>query len=221
MTEKAVRHRHPSFALLNFSRAQCSGNVSLFGSSIKHRNIILLRISPGYLYRDLSNDSFFPEPKSFIEVAMSETQFAEAITSFNTGSGVPVTLKRFNGKDIEECPVFNKVQEFNQEFKGEMEEIGSKLNNCSKEVGELLGKKVSGKLRKEILEKIEGIARTIDNTLPFINEQFAEQMDKTKLEAKGEIESFFQNKIKSAGIKKLKGQELLEIGFEGKEEAAP
>ena len=39
----AEKVKHPSFANLYIGRSQCSGQTALFGSSIKHCDIITLR----------------------------------------------------------------------------------------------------------------------------------------------------------------------------------
>lgn len=44
---------------------------------------------------------------------------------------------------------------------------------------------------------IHHLSMEVNGNREFIYEQFNEQMDKTTLEAKGEIEAFYQNKINS------------------------
>ena len=65
------------------------------------------------------------------------------------------------------------------------------------EVAELFStKKTLTKADKEnILKKLNMLNYDIGCNLDFIADQFNEQMDKTVMEAKGEIESFCQNKI--------------------------
>lgn len=57
-------------------------------------------------------------------------------------------------------------------------------------------KKTLTKADKEnILKKLNMLNYDIGSNIGFIADQFNEQMDKTVMEAKGEIESFCQNKI--------------------------
>jgi len=58
-------------------------------------------------------------------------------------------------------------------------------------------KSFTRKNKEEILEKIHHLSMEINGNREFIYKQFNEQMDKTTLEAKGEIEAFMQNKINS------------------------
>ena len=57
-------------------------------------------------------------------------------------------------------------------------------------------KKALTKADKEaVISKLRKLSMDIGCDLDFIVDQFNEQMDKTVMEAKGEIESFCQNKI--------------------------
>lgn len=96
--------RHPSFANIYIGRSLCSGKQTLFGSSIKHSDVITLKISPASLGRNLHEDHVYQESVPYIEIDMSQAQFAQAITSLNQGEGTPVTLRRLNGQYIEPCP---------------------------------------------------------------------------------------------------------------------
>ena len=58
-------------------------------------------------------------------------------------------------------------------------------------------KSFTKKDKEEILEKLNRLSMEMNGNREFIYKQFNEQMDKTTLEAKGEIEAFMQNKINS------------------------
>jgi len=115
---------HESFAMLGITRSSCSFSQNLFGSSIQHNHTIRLKIAPAKIDQMLNRDWFHANTKPYIEVEMSYSQFAEAITSMNVGDGVPVTLRRLDGRMIEDCPQFDKRQEFEKEFEKEMLKIG-------------------------------------------------------------------------------------------------
>lgn len=51
--------------------------------------------------------------------------------------------------------------------------------------------------RQDIISKLSKLSMSIGSNIDFIAEQFNEQMDKTVMEAKGEIEAFCQNKVNS------------------------
>jgi len=62
----------------------------------------------GEVSRELNRDFYFGG-KRIVECEMSYSQFAEAITSMNMGTGVPVTIRYIQDKGkIEECPFVDK-----------------------------------------------------------------------------------------------------------------
>lgn len=81
------KKEHPSYGIIRIARSSVSGRgTALFGSSIMHNNVIRLAITQGVMERDANEDRFFPKERMkdrLIEVEMSYTQFAEAITSLN------------------------------------------------------------------------------------------------------------------------------------------
>ena len=192
---------HESFAMLGLTRSSCSFSQNLFGSSIQHSHTIKLKIAPAKIDRMLNRDWFHANTKPYIEVEMSYSQFAEAITSMNVGDGVPVTLRRLDGKTIEDCPQFDKRQEFEKE----MLKIGKSLRVLTEQAEALLSeKKPPTKEDKEtILKGIKALRQEIESNVPFIQSSFNEQMDKTVLEAKGEFEGFVMHKVISTGLEGL------------------
>ena len=196
---------HESFAMLGITRSSCSFSQNLFGSSIQHSHTIKLKIVPAKIDRMLNRDWFHANTKPYIEVEMSYSQFAEAITSMNVGDGVPVTLRRLDGKLIEDCPQFDKRQEFEKEFEKEMLKIGKSLRVLTEQAEALLSeKKPPTKSDKEtILKGIKMLRQEIESNVPFIQSSFNEQMDKTVMEAKGEFEGFVMHKVISTGLEGL------------------
>ena len=136
--------------------------------------------------------------KVIAEVEMSYSQFAEAITSMNIGTGVPVTV-RWTEKDekIPPCDFVSKREQFEDEFKTQRKNATRVSEELIQEVTELFNQK--GTLKKadkeEILRKLNKLKMDIGINTDFIVNQFNEQMDKTVMEAKGEIEAFYQNKV--------------------------
>ena len=193
-----VRTSHPSYGSLAFSR-KTGGVTPLFGSSIEHRDTIAMTLYHADITRGLHSDSIYGN-KKIVEVEMSYSQFAEAITSMNMGSGVPVTV-RWTERDgrIPDCDFISKREQFADEFKEKRKEVTMESQQIIKDVTELFNQKktLTKSDKQEILSKLNKLSMEIGCNMDFIAEQFNEQMDKTVMEAKGEIESFCQNKINS------------------------
>ena len=197
-TQFGVKTTHPAYGTIMFNRAYGSRNT-LFGSSIEHDNVITMELHHASMTRFLHSDDVCREGL-IAKVEMSYSQFAEAITSFGCGSGIPCTI-RYTEKDgrIPECDFVSKRKQFTDEFKNKMEKAMEKSRELLSEVSEIFSsKKTLTKADKtEILSKLTMLSYDIGSNIDFIADQFNRQMDKTVMEAKGEIEAFCQNKINS------------------------
>lgn len=189
-------YKHPSFGMLSFNRTH-GGHSNLFGSSIQHNDTIHMVLREGVVTRGLNDDWYVGEDE-ILEVEMSQSQFAELITSMNVGTGTPCTIKYLRGKGrINEADFINKRQQITNEFKECMNERMSDAKEFYDEVNELFTTKKSiGKGDREmILRRLANVTQGMESSSKFIFDQFQNQIDKTITEAKGEIEAFAQNKI--------------------------
>lgn len=86
--------------------------------------------------------------------------------------------------------------------------IARKWNQQAAEVKQLLDEKrvLSKSDREWIVDVLKSAGRKLSSDLPFLNELFQEQMDKTVTEAKGEFESYLQNKMNSIALEALAGR---------------
>lgn len=204
-----IKSKHKSYGQLQIARVS-GGSRDLFASSIKHRDTVMLRIYNTELIRNLNSDWYHNSGGALIEIEMSQTQFAEAITSMNSGSGTPVTIRSIAGETIDDCPPNNKIQEFDDEFSKHLEGISDNLNKLVFNAEKILSqKKAPNKSEKEtILKEINKLKQEWGSNIDFINKMFSEQMDRTVLESKGEVEGFILNKIQTLGIESLKDLNL-------------
>ena len=90
-TKFGIKTTHPSYGTLMFNRAY-GGKTPLFGSSIEHSNVITMELRHADITRGLNRDNIFGD-KPIAKVEMSYSQFAEAITSFGCGTGIPCTIR--------------------------------------------------------------------------------------------------------------------------------
>lgn len=191
--------KHPAFGMIGFSRIS-GGESTLFGSSIKHNDRIKLKIKHGEKDRHLHEDWYFGRGL-ITEVEMSYSQFAECITAMNVGDGVPCTI-RYTEKDGN-IPVIAENKSKREQFRSEFSDTILKAMKQVQEEIEVIQKSLDDKKnlgvkdRKEMISKLQQVKYNIGRNLDFCVEQFDEQMEKTTMEAKGEIEAFCQNKINS------------------------
>ena len=195
-TDFGTRTSHPSYGTIMFNRSN-GGKTPLFGSSIEHSNVITMELRHAKIERGLNRDWVYGKAP-IVEIEMSYSQFAEAITSFGCGSGIPCTI-RYTEKDgmIPECDFVSKREQFTDEFKGKTKDAMNESQQLIQDVTDLFSqKKALTKADKEaVISKLRKLSMDLGCNLDFIADQFNKQMDNTVMEAKGEIESFCQNKI--------------------------
>lgn len=200
---------HESYAVAGFSRISHGGATPLFGSSIGHNNTIMFRVHTAEEIRstDLSYDRYFPR-EQLIEIEMSQTQFAEMITTLNHGVGVPVTLRYFNGKPVDgEPPVENKRAQHRKEFKQKMIKFANTLKEDKNKLKSFLNKPKLSKEDKRLMTLMfDHLTTNIESNIPFFEKMFEEQMDKTVTEAKGEVEAFIDNAVTRTGLETLRNE---------------
>lgn len=191
---------HPTFGVIQFSRCQGGDNV-LFGSSIKHNDTIRLTVSHAELHHDLGRD-WIHERNMIVEVQMSPTQFADAITSLNVGGGIPVTIRHIapsKGEDFcrVNVPYQNKVDQFKTEFKGTADDLIKRIDDTMKMAED-------SHVPKKIIRELEILKSWFESNLPFVSTQFTRQMEKTVNEAKGAVDAFVQHTIQKYGIEAIR-----------------
>lgn len=206
---------HESYGVAEFSRVTSSALQPLFGSSIGHSNTIQLRIHTAEQIR--SDDSYdrYHSKEQIICVEMSQTQFADLITSMNYGAGTPVTIRRHMGGRLENPPVENKRQQHADEFKQRMVGFASKMACDIERLQTYLKKnKLSKDDKQQMKFMFNELTQVVGGNIPFFEEMFEEQMDKTVTEAKGEIEAFINNAVTQTGLETLRkdGKMLLDEG---------
>ena len=202
-----VTERHESYGLITMSRIN-SQNIPLFGSSILHSAAVMIEISEARVERHLSRDWTFQEGIVFRGL-LSPSQFAEATTQLNHGTGTPITLEYVAGDPTsqrEQPPAPNKREQFQQEINRSLENVLERLQEL----------RDSLKTKRD-QAKVDGIIQQMRSNVPFVESQFATQMEKTVTEAKAEIEAMMQQRVNLAGEQAIReNQPRLEL--EGRQE---
>ena len=204
-----IKETHESYGIVGLTRRYGGGGYhNLFGSSVRHNSTMALTIKRCEKQRDLSKD-WYHGTDLLIQVELSPVQFAEMITGVGVGDGVPCTIRHFDGYgQIEDPPETSQRQLFEQEFKTSMDDVASTCYGDVKEAEALLLKKgtITVKERELVSNIIKRVVSNIASKMPFIQSSFNEAMNKTTLEAKGEVDAFITTKIHSLGIEAIKDQ---------------
>jgi len=199
-----VEESHPSYAQLSFSRVS-GGHSNLYGSAIKHQEYISLQIAKSVKHSSPYNETYYAYSSPIIEVHMSQAQFAEAITTMNIGSGVPVTLHSLRGEYFPKCPETNQTQKINDDLDNKLNDFANKISKGQDRVNEILRKKgaINKGERKEIKNIYDMLMQELRSNLPFLHECMTEAYEKTATSAKADIEAFYISAIHRLGKEAL------------------
>ena len=201
---------HESFGIVRICRTS-GGDGVLFGSSIRHYNTIRLEVCPGQVTRSLNENRYRPSGRPIVEVEMSQSQFADLITSMNQGEGVPCTIRRLGNDQVEKCPETNTRLQFEAEFTEKTRDIVQRACDLVDEADELLQKKSLRKAEREsLMGTLRQLVMELRSNIPFVHSQFNEAMDKTVKEAKGEVEAYLTSALTGLGLESAKDR-LLEL----------
>lgn len=192
---------HPSFGSIGVSRIH--GRTNLFGSDVEHGNFIEVRISECESRRSLSRD-WFHSGKELISVWMSEMQWAQFVSSFNQGDGTPVTLRHVNGKRLPELPVTEKVtSQFQREVTATVKRSLESLESVITKIKSALAPNAKTPGKKdlhEMMQELEMSLMQFKNNLPFVEDQFTEEMEKKMTEAKTSFEGYINTRLRQMGL---------------------
>lgn len=197
---KDYEETHPAYAQIGASRV--SGGAYLYGSDFQHQHYVVIRITQSTLHRGLSND--WPcSGNEYIEVAMSEAQWAAFVSTLNCGSGTQCTLQHLNMKQVPQLP---KPVDRHDQFNGEMREtLQRSVQGIAQARQAVQEAKMTNKAKEEILSALHQAETNIQANVKFVADQFGEHMERVTDGAKSEVAAYILNAIVKAGIPALQG----------------
>jgi hypothetical protein len=202
--DRGVELSHPAYALISASRFSASPGVTLHGSDFRHQHAVALTITKSVVGRDLSHDWHHPRGIPYIEVFMSESQWATFVSSMNVGGGVPCTVKHVNGRDVPTLPPRDTRASFDREMAERLEKMAARVASTISTVEADLAS-LSGKKRESALGHLRSLKQEIESNLPYVAKQFDEHMERTVEKAKTEVAAYIHSEVSRAGLAALNG----------------
>lgn len=194
---------HPAYGMVRIGRVN-GGDGRFFGSHIDCKNYISITISNAEKSNNLGRDWFFTRNEK-IEIALTPTQFSELLTTEN-GSGVPCTIKKFNGAKVESIPIEEKTEAKSaiEYFEKNIKKLSKNCIRYKEEVNDILGKKsISNSDRDDIRMAVRSLIQEIESNIPFYLESFNKSAQKIVTQAKSEVDAFTTHIIKKAGLEAI------------------
>lgn len=206
--------------LISWSRISYGARVPLFGTDIKSDHTIEVKISKASLERSLSEDHFLDDGQ-IISVELSPIQWAEFLTNGNFSSGIPCTIKKVEGKKMDEVENTSVSEKFDKETKETFDDFQKSLEEIEKILKDKVdsNKPLGIKEMKELLHTVEVKKSNTVANVSYIRNAFKETIKNDVVKAKAEISAFCENKALELGFKELKNNsDLLIESKEGKNE---
>jgi hypothetical protein len=186
------REYHPAWALIGAHRVSHGGGAVLFDSDIRHEHYVTVRISTASRMRDLNRDWLLSE-REFVEVAMSEAQWASFVSSMNSGQGVPCTLTRREDElNVPGMPYEPRLQQSMAEVRGAADKTIAAIREA---FDTYAAHKTVGNLRS--------LQYAIENATPnvmFAAKSLTEHAENVVQRAKADIEAMVVHKARQLGI---------------------
>ena len=182
--------------------------MHLYGSHIEqHNNFVVMRVSRSKISHSLSSDHHFSHGNPIVEVYLSASQFADAITSMNMGDGVPCTIHTVEGIRMEDVPleVVAENVKIRDSFERDIQEVVDNLKKNRNELAKIIevGSSVSKGRAREMLEVLDKVVNELGRDSSFVVSQFQESAERVVTQAKAEIEAFTLHALQKAGMKAI------------------
>lgn len=198
---------HPAYGVVGFNRTSGSPG-KMFGSAIpQHGHFVTLTIKQAQRKHDLYHDWIMGRGRELITVWLSAAQFAELLTSMNIGDGVPCTIRRLNGKQVEEMPQDEQTEteKVHTGFEGKLRALGETLRDKTEEARDLLLTKggITMAARRRVVQLLDLVHREVEANLPFALTSFQEAVEKTTVHAKAELDAMVTHVVTTKGLEAL------------------
>lgn len=211
------RLRHPAFGTIRVTRSS-GGYGVLFGSELNHQHQVRVAITEAEMHRDY-HESRTVQGRTLLELCMSESQWAQFVSSHGMHSGTPITLLSTTELDATAPSGYRLVDRpgivpspeshkelFDREMRDMAQQVVSKLGDAIKalqEIAESQGTISKTKVRTAI-SHATGILEGLPASMEFLSEQFREATDGIMQSAMTELEAIVNQVAVNTGLEALR-----------------
>lgn len=192
-TDEKGYETHPAWGLIGAHRGQAGppGHV-LFDSDIRHQHVVTVRLYTARRKRDLHHD-WIGSDRPFVEVEMSEAQWAAFVSTMNSGDGVPCTIRlREDDWDVPGVLYEPRLQESMEETRGAAEKAFEAVREAFETYEE---KKNAANLRN-----LKYAIQNAPSNVEFAGKSLVEHAENVVQKARTDIEAMVVAKATQMGL---------------------
>lgn len=194
---------HPAWATIRAVRGS-GGHGVLFDSDIVHQHTMRVSIGSAVRNRDLKHDWIHGQIKAdYIEVEMSEAQWASFISTPNSGSGTPCTVRYLNGQEVPGVHYDPRLALNMAETRAAASEAFKHIQEAFDTLEGLIDNKAPMRGPAGQREALRHLKYAIANAVPnvdYAGKKLIEQTEEVVNKAKADIEMFVISKAHQLGI---------------------
>ena len=183
--------QHPSWCLIGASRVSATPGAVLFDSEIRHQHYVIIRLTRADRRRDLNRD-WLHGTQQLVEVAMSQAQWAEFVSSMNQGQGTACTLTYEGVQQVPEFPYAPRMAESMAEVRGAADEALEGIREAFA--------KVKDKPNKGNIQHLEWAIKNAPSNMAFAAKSLAEHTETVVAKAKADLEAMVVAKADQLGL---------------------
>lgn len=211
MEQTKTIEQHPSFGMIKANRVS-GGNGYLFGSEVLNLSFVEITIShaqtdKNLFGRNVGEQGIWPT-ENLTTIRMTNSQFAEMITSLNIGIGTPCTITRIDGKGVEQKDIKDRsttMDMANDELvKMYAERIGDNIKSLQDALGILENNaRVNKDIKQSVEKSIRGILSILTNGDSFLLNEFKDVLEKSKQKVITEIDASVGTRLQELGMQHI------------------
>lgn len=204
------KQRHDAFGKVKIVKSSYGGaGTQLFGSELRHHHVITVTIDRATTSRRHHGNNM-QEDGHIVEFSMSESQWAQMVSSQGMYGGTPITLNYApeRGTPVKQMPgivLEGFIKTFGKEIKAQtakdfaaIAEGIAKLNAIIESPGGM-----SKKDMRALMHTLTCQVQNMPSNMQFIQDRLHEALDKTVSDGKIELEAFVGNMAKQIGMEHL------------------
>jgi hypothetical protein len=205
-----VRYNHDAFAIARVMRPTYGGGINLFGSELRHSNVVAIEIVRAETDRHLSTNWNHGD-ETIVEIIMSEAQWAQMVASHGSYSGTPVTLNYAppRGTKTKAMPYIELegfVKVFDREIQQKTQQYLEGIQAQLEQINALMA--APGSLPKtELKALVRDLtikAQNLPSNMAYIQKCLHETVEQTVSDGKVELEAFQNNLAHRLGMDEIR-----------------